>query len=204
MKLNLGCGRDVREGWVNVDSYPYPGVHRVNLDSGNMRQIVKGLGQAMAKEHQSLGGKLNADEMLLSHVLEHIENPLPMLEAMWQVAAPGATLTVRCPHGASDDADEDPTHVRRLFPGSFGYFGQPFYHRADYGYRGDWQTDRIVLFMDEQLRTRFNDDLAVINQALRNGRNMVLEMVTELHAVKPPREPKAELQVPPEMIIEWV
>ena len=38
----------------------------------------------------------------------------------------------------------------RFFLNSFGYFSQPFYWRADYGYRGDWQTRRIVLYVDRQ------------------------------------------------------
>jgi hypothetical protein len=204
VKLNLGCGRDVREGWVNVDSYPHPGVHKVDLDTGNALQISKQIDRAMQKEAGLNAVDEGADELLLSHVLEHMRHPLGLMQAMWTVARPDAKLVIRCPHGASDDADEDPTHVRRLFPGSFGYFSQPYYHKADYGYRGDWQPDKIVLFMDERERDRFGDNVGRINTAIRNGRNMVLEMVIELHAVKPAREPEAELQVPPEMFIEWV
>jgi hypothetical protein len=41
------------------------------------------------------------------------------MQELWRVAKPDAILGIRCPHGASDDADEDPTHVRRMFPRSF-------------------------------------------------------------------------------------
>ncbi len=37
MKLNLGCGRDIREGWVNIDREHGPGVDLVlDLDEGSL------------------------------------------------------------------------------------------------------------------------------------------------------------------------
>src|SRR5258708_31966184 len=67
-----------------------------------------------------------------SHVIEHLRDPLPFMEELWRVSRPGAKAVFRCPYGSTDDADEDPTHVRRMFAGSWGYFGQPHYHRAQY------------------------------------------------------------------------
>lgn len=64
----------------------------------------------------------SADEFLASHVLEHLRNPLPLMAECWRIAKPGALFVARVPYGSSDDADEDPTHVR---------------WRADYGFRGD-------------------------------------------------------------------
>ena len=81
-------------------------------------------------------------------MLEHLRDALGFMQELHRIAKPGAVPTIRVPYGSSDDADEDPTHVRRLFLYSFSYFSQRGYWYADYGYRGDWETDNIVLTVD--------------------------------------------------------
>jgi hypothetical protein len=103
---------------------------------------------------------------------------------------------VRCPYGTSDDADDDPTHVRRMHVGRWGYYSQPYYWRADYGYRGDWQPVVIKLRPYPDYLTYPDDDLSA---AVRSMRNVIEEMVVELRAVKPAREPDKLLQVPPKI-----
>lgn len=66
-----------------------------------------------------------------------------MMQELHRIAKPGAKANFRLPNGASDDAFEDPTHVKQYFLQSFGYFSQPYYWRSDYGYRGDWKADKI-------------------------------------------------------------
>jgi SAM-dependent methyltransferase len=161
---------------VNIDSYPNPGVDLViDLDAEPR------LPYADDSVAHSEG----------SHVIEHLHRPLPMMEELWRVTKPGGTVTFHCPYGSSDDADEDPTHVRRLFVHSWGYFGQPYYWRADYGYRGDWAVDRVVLKLNPEV-AGLSD--AQIPAVIRTQRNVVREMTATLHAVKPAREPKLELQ----------
>ena len=132
------------------------------------------------------------DEFLASHLFEHLRNPLPFMQELHRIAKVGAKAVFRVPYGSSDDAMEDPTHVRLCFLQTFGYFSQPFYWRADYGYRGDWQTRQIRLLVS---RKRYNgktpqEIMADVSQL----RNVVQEMIVELIAVKPIREPKRELQ----------
>jgi hypothetical protein len=85
------------------------------------------------------------EHFLLSQAVEHIRDSLGLMRELWRLAKPGADAELRVPHGASDDAWGNPTHVRAYFLGSFGYFSQPHYWRADYGYRGDWQPERNVV-----------------------------------------------------------
>lgn len=181
LRLNLGCGKDVREGWVNIDLNEAPGVVPADLNSPGW--------------HHELSGILRADDLVehsdAFHVIEHLTNPLGFMQGLWAVTKPGGTCEIRCPHGASDDAWEDPTHVRPYFENSFGYFSQPFYHRATYSYYADWQPTHIELHLmpgfDEYPETR-------IVHALRHQRNMVFELRARLECIKPAREPRRELQ----------
>ena len=53
------------------------------------------------------------DEFLLSHVIAHISTPLDLMQELHRIAKPGAVAKIRVPYGSSDDAFEDPTHVRQ-------------------------------------------------------------------------------------------
>lgn len=177
MRLNLGCGRDIREGWVNIDCAPGPGVdHVVDLDDEPLLPFPDD----------------SVDESCASHLIEHLRCPLPFMQELWRVSRPGGTVELLCPHGSSDDADEDPTHVRRMYEGSWRYYSQPFYWRADYGYRGDWQAEKVELLLQPGAG-RTDDEAAVL---VRHERNMVAEMRARLVAVKPARPARQELQVP--------
>lgn len=178
MKLNLGCGRNILPDYTNVDSVWSPGVDVVaDLNLPRSLYVI---------EDDSV------DEMLLSHVIEHINKPLIMMEELYRVAKPYANIIIRCPHGASDDAAEDPTHVRFMYPGSFGYFSQPYYWRADYGYRGDWEIESTHLWLAKSLASV---PPAMQEMAVREMRNQVREMVCIMRAIKPARPPKREFQV---------
>ncbi|MEP6939800.1 MAG: methyltransferase domain-containing protein [Rudaea sp.] len=180
LRVNLGCGRNFLEGWVNLDWKALPGV-----------DVVADL-NACATTPLPFDDD-QVDEFLLSHVIEHVPNTLAMMQELHRIARPGAIACIRVPHGNSDDAWEDPTHVRPYFPGSFGYFSQPYYWRADYGYRGDWLPRDVTLHVPAHLAR--GDSIEVLYERLRMERNLVVEMVATLEAVKPIRAPLRELQV---------
>ena len=64
LKLNLGCGRTILDGWINVDAVALPGVDVV-ADLDRCRTAPLPFDDA------------SAGEFLLSHVLEHLSDPLP-------------------------------------------------------------------------------------------------------------------------------
>ncbi len=185
MKLNVGCGRNIITDWINLDSFPLPGVDIVT----NLENCAT---SPLPIDNDSV------EIFLLSHVLEHINQVLPMMQELHRVAIANARMTVRVPYGSSDDAFEDPTHVRQIFHGSFGYFSQPYYWRADYGYRGDWLTESVTLEIAPHLRHLTDVELW---DRVNRDRNVVVEMVATLRAIKPIRQPLRDLQHRPALTL---
>lgn len=181
-RLNLGCGFDIREGWTNVDRVPRDGVNLV-VDLDDLEPPWK----TIPLDDDTV------DEFHGVDLIEHIAHPLPLMQELWRVAKPGARCKFELPYGSSDDAWEDPTHYRPYFWRSWYYFGQPFYFRADYGYRGDWRVDKITLFANP----------GGSPDVLNSHRNVVRRQVVELSAVKPARaaDPKLMEKANVEMIL---
>ncbi len=176
--LHLGCGHELLPGWINLD-----------IESDLGADIVFDLNRCAAQKLPLPDDSI--DGFFMCHVFEHIDDTLSMMEELHRVAKPGAKFVIRVPHGASDDAVEDPTHRRPCYPNSFVYFAQPAYSRADYGYRGDWHIEQVKLVVDRGLLDG-NDEAAVMER-IRTQRNLVAEMIVHLSAVKPVRERRLEL-----------
>lgn len=181
VKLHLGCGRNILPGFLNLDVAPLPGV-----------DIVFDLSQCQTKQIPLADNSVG--EFLASHLLEHIREPLHLMQELYRVAAPGAKALFLTPYGSSDDAWEDPTHVRPYFLNSFQYFSQPANWRADYGYRGDWDVEAVTLVMRKEPYSSMG--VSELLQVVREKRNCVLEMRTQLVAVKPARPADQSLQKP--------
>jgi len=181
-KLNLGCGRDIREGWVNLDS---PQTAKTYADNG----VAGVIGCDIDQPDVQLPFDDDTFEVIdASHVLEHIRFILPLVQELHRISIDGGLFMVAVPFGSSDDAWEDPTHVRAFYPGSWCYFSQPTYWRADYGYRGDWKPLECGLIVD-RLKYPLGDQQT--NQAIKDvmeKRNVVREMRCVLQAIKPIRE----------------
>lgn len=188
-KLNLGCGRTILPGWINLDKVTLRGVDII-ADLDNC-QITK-----LPFDNDEI------EEFLASHVIEHLHHPLAFMEEIHRIAKPAAKAVFKVPYGSSDDAFEDPTHTRPYFLNSFNYFSQPYYWFADYGYRGDWLTEKISLLVDANTHQGKNAEQIMFE--VKTFRNIVKEMIVELRAIKPIREPKQELLVEPPIEIVLV
>jgi ubiquinone/menaquinone biosynthesis C-methylase UbiE len=93
-KLNLGCGRDIRQGYVNLDSVKMPGVDVVhNLD-----------------KYPYPFKDSTFDEVYAAHVLEHLDDLVKALKELRRVTKPNGTITIRVPFFPSMYAASDPTH----------------------------------------------------------------------------------------------
>ncbi|MDO8534620.1 MAG: methyltransferase domain-containing protein [Xanthobacteraceae bacterium] len=186
VRLNLGAGRDTLSGWVNVDQTALPGID-VIADLNRCREVPLPFADA------------SVDDLRMYHVIEHLTEPLPLMQELHRIAKPGAKITIRTPYGSNDDAWTDQTHVRAYFLDSWGFFSQPYQWRSDTLYRGDWEPEEVTLAVDLQ---RFKGLTAeAILQRINTDRNIVAEMEAVLRKVWPIRAARRDLQRPPRIII---
>lgn len=174
--LHLGGGNEYIPGWVNIDVSGRKLDLEFDLDS--------------CGTHRLPFDDDSVDGFYMCHVFEHISDTLSLMSELYRIAKDGARMFIRLPHGSNNDAWEDPTHKRAYFEGSFVYFSQPAYSRADYGYVGDWQVDKVQLIVGDDL---IKQGAAVAFNAVGLHRNLVAEMIVELTAVKPARPRRLDL-----------
>lgn len=93
-RLNIGCGRDIREGWLNVDAIDFPGAEVWNLT--NRWPLEDG----------------SVEEIHASHVIEHFGSQYRcwVMNESYRVLMPGGKMTVIVPHWNNNRAYGDPTH----------------------------------------------------------------------------------------------
>jgi ubiquinone/menaquinone biosynthesis C-methylase UbiE len=104
-KLHLGCGEEIKEGWVNLDIVDLPGVDIVH-------DLTK---LPLPFEDNSF------DEILCKFILEHVDWP-PLLKEINRILAPGGSLEVHVPHFTSKQNFTDPQHIRLFSIETFDFF----------------------------------------------------------------------------------
>lgn len=105
-KLNLGCGTDIREGWINLD----------NFDSKTL-DVIHNLETFPYPFEDNY-----FDEIIAVNVLEHIENPVRVIEELHRITSKNGKVTIRVPYYNSKDMGTDPTHKNFFSEHSLDYF----------------------------------------------------------------------------------
>lgn len=99
-KLNLGCGFDKREGFINADNFK-------ECDPDVMVDIES---TPWPFEDDAF------DYILMKHVLEHVgatfDSYRDVMRELYRVSAPGGVIEIQVPHFRHDTYWSDPTHVR--------------------------------------------------------------------------------------------
>jgi SAM-dependent methyltransferase len=131
--IDLGCGLQKTPGAIGVDVVPLPGVDVVH----DLTRVPYPLPDE------------SADEIRLSHVIEHVADPLPILEEAWRIGRPGAIVRIRTPHYSGVYAWKDPTHKRAFARDSFHYFGENAYSYYSHA-RFRVVEARLKYFLEEQ------------------------------------------------------
>jgi len=81
-KLNLGSGNNYLDGFVNIDNNIHSKadvIHDLNIYPYPFRDN-------------------EFSEILASHIIEHLDDPLDFLQEIYRLSANGAKLIIKCPH----------------------------------------------------------------------------------------------------------
>jgi SAM-dependent methyltransferase len=95
LKLDFGCGKNKREGFLGVDSISFPGI-----------DIVHDLTTPWPWDDDSV------EEANASHFVEHLDakQRIHFVNELYRVLIPGGKCQIITPHWASCRAYGDPTH----------------------------------------------------------------------------------------------
>jgi SAM-dependent methyltransferase len=125
-RLNLGCGTDIRSGFVNLDVAALPGVDVVHdldvlplpFEAGSFAEIV------------------------CKDVLEHVDL-IGVLRDCHRILVPGGLLHMQSPHFSASAFYADPTHRTAFSIDTLHFFAANGRH-ADRSYYFDFQFARIA------------------------------------------------------------
>jgi len=106
MKLNLGCGKDRKEGYTNADI--------IQTEATDVVFDMNEFPYPFADN--------TADEIVLWSVLEHLRDLTPVMEELWRISKDGCKLVIGVPHFSSLGATVDPTHKLLFSYYSFDYY----------------------------------------------------------------------------------
>ncbi len=105
-KLNLGCGKDIKKGYVNLDSIKLPGV-----------DIVHNLNKYPWPFKEN-----SFDEVYCDNVLEHLDCFIKTIEEIWRISRNNSKIIIKVPSFPGIGAVSDPTHKQFFSFLSFNYF----------------------------------------------------------------------------------
>jgi tetratricopeptide (TPR) repeat protein len=197
MKLNMGCGYNKREGYVNVD-----------LSPACRPDVVFNL-----EETPWPWGENSVKEVVFTHCLEHLGGEtkvfLGIVKELYRVCMDGAIIYISAPHPRHDNFIGDPTHVRIISPQILSLFNREL--------NDNWQRNGcantplahylgvdfvikeniIVLeepYLSQYQRGELSDEN--INMALREKNNVASEFNITMHVRK--TSPDAETSFTPQ------
>jgi len=172
MKLNMGCGHNKMDGYVNVDFAP-----------ACAPDLVCDLEVFPWPWADS-----SIEEVVFNHSLEHLGESsrtfLAMIKELYRICRHDARIIINVPHPRHDSFLNDPTHVRPITPGILYLFDRelndlwmrekiansPLAHYLDV----DFHLTKLETVLTEPYATQYrdkrlsDDDAAAMVQKLNN------------------------------------
>jgi predicted SAM-dependent methyltransferase len=129
MKINLGCGKDIKKGYINIDSKEIIGVDIVH----NIEQFPYPF------KSESI------EEIYASHILEHVTDLESVMQELHRILKKNGKIIVRVPHFTNSGAFADPTHKRFFTTQTFNYFlkNHPLSYYFNYSFK---KVDSKIIF----------------------------------------------------------
>jgi predicted SAM-dependent methyltransferase len=147
--LDLGCGKKKRPGAIGVD---YSDRHNADIIH-NLNVFPYPL---MDNEF---------DEIYLDNVLEHLDDPMRVMEEVHRISKTGGQVKVIVPYFRSVWAFIDPTHQHFFTVDSFAYY----------------DPDHLICQRYDYVKTRFKVERVVFNETLPSGwaKRMVIKLANK-------------------------
>lgn len=185
MRLNLGCGREYRPGWINVDKDP-----TVEPD------VLFDLDHPVWPFEDN-----SADFILLKFVLEHVGQSTVVfnniMRELYRVAKPDAVIEIQARHPQHSDFFDDPTCVRKITPEVLAFYDQgvgetwrPSTNRElkrslTPVLKVDFETVEALYNLDKQLAERGLTGGVSVADLARTSNNVIQSTTIKLQARKP-------------------
>ena len=96
VKLNLGCGKDIKKDYLNVDFEKFEGVDKIF----NLNKIPYPF------KNNSI------EEILMYNILEHLDDPYGIMKELYRIVKPNAGIHIQVPHFSSNSVWGDIQHKR--------------------------------------------------------------------------------------------
>ena len=109
-KLNLGCGKKIKEDYINLDIKALPGV-----------DVVHDLNKFPYPFDDD-----RFEYILCDNILEHLDNLIGVTEELWRISKKNGIIEVIVPYFSSLGAFQDPTHKHFFTLRTFDYFTENF------------------------------------------------------------------------------
>jgi hypothetical protein len=176
LKLDLGAGKNGKEGFTKVDRRAFPGI-----------DVVAELTEKWPWEDSSV------DEAHMSHTLEHFNGVqrVHVMNELYRVLKPGAKCQIITPHWCSSRAYGDFTH-------QWPQVGEMFYYYLSKTWRKDnapdndkeWNPEGYDCDFEATWGYGMRQDLMVRNQEYQNfALSNYKEAAMDLHACVTARKP---------------
>jgi len=114
-KLNVGCGRNIKSNWVNLDKNKFEGVdvvHDLNVYPYPFKDNT-------------------FDKIFGAQIIEHLDHPEKFICELWRIAKPGAKVTLATVHFSAPTVWGDITHKRPYQSDTLNYFNIKYKERRD-------------------------------------------------------------------------
>lgn len=186
MKINLGCGQNKLDGYINVDKY-----------DSFQPEVIHDL-----ELFPWLFDDDSIEEIVMNHSLEHmgasVEIFLGIIKEIYRISKNNCLIKIAVPHPRSNAFEGDPSHVRKVTPQILSLFSLK--NNIDWGKKGaantpfsiylkvDFEMKKITNYLlpywqnELQSRKRTNAD---INFAAETYFNVIDQIHMELVAIKP-------------------
>ena len=157
LKIDLGCGRNRRKGYVGVDASEYS-------ESSHMLDI--GCDEFPFEDE-------SVDKVYTHHTLEHLtgEELIHCMNECWRVMKWNAKMFIHVPEMTCDLAWQDPTHKSFFVPDSIKFFTgiYPVKYRLDYGIRCAFIDYEILRYYPKGKENK--DYCTMLQYSLRKDRS---------------------------------